>query len=227
MNYELYLFSKLYLYAFEEAKISNDHGLKLFTHLFIEYFLNPVTLVHTVNRSIDTMQEEMRRSNQTGSTPGKELFRTSKLMPLNMNEIPGRTQMLFIQTAVVILKDQWKNYLRHTVKNADNENLAFCVFSNLHKWFKVLLVERPNLIRGKLINIGCIYLTIITPDDMLQTNLLEEFISIEQNFSEKQVATPSFLERLTDYKSSSKPKRGGEYSLTLEKIHKGGNMDDD
>lgn len=65
-NYDLFLFAKYYLYLFEVAKYSSDDYLYLFTNLIVEYFLNPINLVHEFNRTIDIYEEEQAKSYQMG-----------------------------------------------------------------------------------------------------------------------------------------------------------------
>ena len=206
-------------------------GDKFYTQLIIEYFLNPVTLVHTVNKSIDfTHEEEMRRMQQNGpqKSPGGDFYRRSKLMPLTMVDEPQNSQMLFIQAAVIILKDQWKSYLKHTINEQEEDSIVFSFFGNLHKYFKVLLVERPNLIRGKLLNIGCIFLSMITPDDLDLVTAFDEFISMEKEVVSKKSKsqTPTFFESLTNFRTSATNSINIQpHQLTLEKVHKNGKMD--
>jgi len=120
VHYELYLFSKYFLYLFDQARYGNDYMINLFTQLIIDFLLNPVTLVHLVNKSIDLMNEqELVNSRFRGpiSSTGGDFYNKTKLMPLSISEEPQPLQMLFIHAAVIIIKDQWRSYLQPSLED--------------------------------------------------------------------------------------------------------------
>lgn len=120
-NFDLFLFAKYYLYLFEVAKYSKDDYLYLFTNLIIEFFINPVTLVYDFNRSIDIYEEEQNKSYQIGiQGPKKDLDFKSKIIPLTMAHELDPSQMMFVLASVVIVKDQWKSFLRPLLEKGQN-----------------------------------------------------------------------------------------------------------
>ena len=64
-------------------------------------------------------------------------------------------------------------------------NCILKLLSNMYKWFKVLLWDKPMFVKSKLYSLGMIYLSIITPDDVNTTTAFDQFLSFEINFSSK------------------------------------------
>lgn len=195
-NYDLYLFSKYYLYVLEEAKNTSDNNLMLFGNLFIEFFLNPVAKLSPNQRSID----------------------------VNITD----DQLLFVHAAVIIMKDQWQPYFRNTIMDRRkelSEDLTFTFFRTMYRWFKILLTDYPKLIHGKLAQIGFIYISIVTPDDMDNISLFDNFISCSKEIHKKNLRK-SFFESLP-YFRKSKVEKVVEGGLCLEKTNKGRKMNED
>lgn len=235
-NFDLYLFSKYYLYVFEQAKYTSEHDLSLFTNLVIEYFINPVNTVQAVNRHIEMLnEEETRKKRYIGSqgAAGTEFNTKSNMIPMTLNEEPQSLQLMFLHAAAIIMKDQWKAYLRFTAEqkaaNYDG-GISIAFFRGIYHWFKTLLTEKPALIQGKLFNIGCIYLTIIMPEEIEGITTFDHFISLELDTGSKTKSTykPTIFESLVSGvgpKSAVQSTQAG--SLCLEKMSRAGRMDDD
>lgn len=118
----------------------------------------------------------------------KELEFKSKMIPLIMANELEPTQMMFLLASVVIVKDQWKSFLRPLLEKGQSsisDWIAFKLLSNMYKWFKVLLWDKPMFVKSKLYSLGMIYLSIITPDDVNTTTAFDQFLSFEINFSSK------------------------------------------
>ena len=235
MQYELYLFSKYFLFLFQQARYGNDYDLNIFTQLLLEYFLNPVTLVYMVNKSIDMLNEEAIRSSRyrgvRGSTGG-DFYNKTRLMPLTVSEEPQPQQMLFVHVATIIIKDQWKPYIHPLLNNKYNPELnpGIVFMRTMHKWFKTLLIDRPNLInnKGKFFNVLCIYLSIISPESANEVTFLDEFISLGSMaiVNKSKLIQSKFFGNVENYGGKSED-QDFEDDLILEKLVRGGRMDSD
>ena len=98
----------------------------------------------------------------------------------------------------------------------------------LYKWFKTLLVERPNLInsRAKFFNVCCIYLNLVSPGDSNDITFFDEFISLGSIGSYKKSSTlkSKIFGTLDNYTHESSDQDYSD-SLVLQKFQKGGRMD--
>lgn len=189
-NFDLYLFSKFFLYVFEEAKYFYDNDLHLFIQLVTEYFVNPVNTVQSVNRSLDLLnEEEIRRTKELGpQSSNGDFFLRSQNVPLIMTEDLDPTQLMFLHSAVIIIKDQWKSYLKFSVTDKSYSKyggVAVTFMSGLYHWFKTLLSEKPVFVQNKLSYIGLIYLSVIMPEDIDSINAFDHFISYEVSAAPK------------------------------------------
>lgn len=221
-HYELYLFSKYYLYAFEKARSGYSYLLELITSLTIEYLMSPVTLVNIINKDIDDMYSrstrDMKYESISGSTGGQ--FAPNKQKFLKVQEEPQTTHMMFINVACIIMKDNWRSFLRHLIYEKGlnlNQHIGILFFKNVYKWFKTLLIECPKLVDGKLFYLGSIYLSIISPYNLEESNLFEHFEVKSKTFKD------SLFEKFNI--SNTYSKKSTRKDQIFEKNLKGGKMD--
>ena len=112
-NFDLFLFSKYFLFLFEVAKYDDSHDLHLFTNLIIEYFLNPITLVNSVNTAIERLEEEYKKSLYMGVQGSKsEFFTKTKMIPLVMTNELEPSQLMFFACHSYNCKRSMENLLK-------------------------------------------------------------------------------------------------------------------
>jgi hypothetical protein len=75
-NFELYLFSKYFLFEFEEANHSFTENLDLYAYLALEFLLNPVNTVDKVNKELNEYKKA------TNSNFGGKPFNQNEVRPL-------------------------------------------------------------------------------------------------------------------------------------------------
>lgn len=159
-NFEIYLFSKYFLFEFDEASHSFTENLDLFAYLAIEFLINPINSVEKVNKELREYKRDIGSSTKS--------FMQTDIRPLPKAQNPKPTQLLFIQAMSVIMKSHWKSYLSYSVHSKDmiyEGGIGMAFFKNMHYWLKCLLIQNPDFTKGIFLQIGCIYITLIAPPD--------------------------------------------------------------
>lgn len=115
-NFEVYLFSKFFLFELEEAKNAYERNLDLYAYLSLEFLLNPINTVVKVNNWIENLRSSNNRKERRF---GNMVSNVMNYKGLPQPEPPSPWQMLLIQSTIFIMKNNWRSFLRYKIDQKD------------------------------------------------------------------------------------------------------------